>query len=319
MVTIIQAVIAQGLSQKRTCAIFGLATRKFRRWQQPQPPAKPRTAWNALRLPEQQAIIQTAWQEQFLGKPASHIFVHGHDSAQFFASLSTVYRVLHTEKLVKPKPRTKKAGSYISVHALLDEGFSLLCYDATQFVTDTGIIVWAIPVLLLPTRYLICVGHSLQSVSATDLTKTVAQAHALLPQLAQGNLVAHSDRGSPMKAAATKRFVKELLGAPIHYGRPQTPDDEAWIEALIKTFKYHREAPLSFPQVADVIQWFNRFPEIYNNEPHSSLSYVTPAQAFAGRKEAILAQRKRNLLVARTMRHAAWKLQRTKSLQVQQK
>ena len=37
-----------------------------------------------------------------------------------------------------------------------------------------------------------------------------------------------------MKAAYTQKIIKELLGAPVHYGRPHTPDDEAWIESLIR-------------------------------------------------------------------------------------
>ena len=110
-----------------------------------------------------------------------------------------------------------------------------------------------------------------------------------------------------MKARVTKELVKELLGAPIHFGRPHTPDDEGWIEALIKNLKYHREAPQSFKIVDDVLQWLSRFPDIYNNDPHSSLSYVTPLQALQGQKEVILNQRKQNLEAARALRYTAWK------------
>lgn len=56
-----------------------------------------------------------------------------------------------------------------------------------------------------------------------------------------------------MKACATRISIKDLLGAPVHYGRPHTPDDQAWIEAFIKTLKYHRERPLSFHLVDDVV------------------------------------------------------------------
>lgn len=110
-----------------------------------------------------------------------------------------------------------------------------------------------------------------------------------------------------MKAIRTKNIVKELLGAPVHYGRPHTPDDEAWIEAFIKTLKYHREVPASFATVDDVVQWLTRFPDIYNNDPHSSLDYVTPLQALSGLKEVILNQRKQNLIAARRLRYAHWK------------
>ena len=111
-----------------------------------------------------------------------------------------------------------------------------------------------------------------------------------------------------MKARATKEFVKELLGAPVHFGRPHTPDDQAWIEAFIKTLKYHREAPESFKLVDDILAWLNRFPAIYNNDPHSSLGYVTPLEAMSGQKEVILNQRKQNLAAARTLRYTNWQM-----------
>lgn len=80
-------------------------------------------------------------------------------------------------------------------------------------------------------------------------------AHSM-PEHLHEKLLAHSDRGSAMKASLTKNVVKELLGAPVHYGRPHTPDDQAWIEAFIKTLKYHREAPESFATVDDIVRWF---------------------------------------------------------------
>ena len=114
-----------------------------------------------------------------------------------------------------------------------------------------------------------------------------------------------------MKASSTKETIKELLGAPVHFGRPHTPDDQAWIEAFIRTLKHHRNAPQSFKLVDDVVQWLTRAPDIYNNDPHSSLSYVTPLQALSGQKEVILNQRKQNLAAARVLRYNAWKSSRS--------
>ena len=305
MVQAIQETISKGLSQQRACFLFGLSSRKFRRWANPKP-LPPRTAWNKILPEERDSILRTAEDPLFWGKPVSHIFVHGHDSEKYFVSMSTAYRVLKSEKMVHPRERRKRGGAYVSAHSLLDQGFSLLCYDGTRFVTEHGISVWAIPVMILPYRYLLHIGYSLNGVSSADLVRTVSTALALLPDSLELNLIAHSDRGSAMKAVKTRITVKDLLGAPIHYGRPHTPDDQAWIEAFIKTLKYHRERPLTFKIVDDVVTWLDLFPEIYNNDPHSSLKYVTPLQAISGQQEVILSQRKQNLLAARNLRHAAW-------------
>lgn len=309
MVNVINESIGQGLTQKRACNIFGIAPRKFRRWANPKP-LKPRAAWNKVLAHEREAIEAAAWTPELIGKPVSHIFVHGHASGRFFTSLSTVYRVLKDKNMVEPRKSWHRNTPYVNAHSLLDEGFSLLCYDGTQFRTDSGIITWAIPVVILPQRYLLHIGHAINGISAGDLTQTVKEAYALLPEHLSTKMLAHSDRGSAMKASSTQRVIKELLGAPVHFGRPHTPDDQAWIEAFIKTLKYHRDAPRSFKLVDDILQWLNRFPDIYNNDPHSSLSYVTPLQALSGQKEVILNQRKQNLAAARMLRYNAWKISR---------
>jgi len=309
MITIINDAIIQGLTQKLACRIFGLLPRKFRRWENPKP-VKPRTAWNKTLENERDAIEAAAWQPELIGKPVSHVFVYGHNTGKFFASLSTVYHTLKAKNMVEPRKSWHRNTPYVNAHALLDEGFSLLCYDGTQFKTNTGIIVWAIPVMILPQRYLLHIGHSINGISSSDLTRSIKEAYALLPEYLTTKLLAHSDRGSAMKASLTRQVLKELTGAPVHFGRPHTPDDQAWIEAFIKTLKYHRDVPGSFKLVDDILCWLNRFPDIYNNDPHSSLSYVTPLQALSGQKEVILNTRKQNLDTARALRYTAWKANR---------
>ena len=280
MVTVINKAVAGSLTQKQACGIFGIPPRKFRRWLNPKQ-IQPRSAWNKILPHERDAIEAAAWEPDLIGKPISHIFVHGHNSGKFSASLSTVYKVLKEKNLVQPLNRKPRTTSYVSAHALLDEGFSLLCYDGTQFKTTSGIIVWAIPVMILPQRYLLHIGHSINGIPSGALTRSVKEAYALLPEHLTKKLVAHSDRGSAMKASSTKQTIKELLGAPVHYGRPHTPDDQAWIEAFIKTLKYHRDAPRSFNLVDDIIQWLNRVPDIYNNDPHKLLELRYPASGAA--------------------------------------
>lgn len=302
---IIKESIAKGLSQKQACETFGITPRKFRRWANPKP-LKKRVAWDKLLAHERQVIEDAAWSPELLGKPISHIFVHGHESGRFYASLSTVYRTLKDKNLVKPMQYRRKSPAYVSAHALLDEGFSLLCYDGTQFRTTCGVNVWAIPVMILPQRYLLHIGYSLNSICTADLTRAVKEAHALIPEHLVGKVLAHSDRGSAMKSHTTKDTIKELLGAPVHFGRPHTPDDQAWIESFIKTLKYHRDVPQSFTTVADIVRWLECFPDIYNNDPHSTLGYVTPLQTLSGQREVILNQRKKNLALARLLRYTAW-------------
>lgn len=96
MVNIIKEAINSGLTQNQACLTFGLSPRKFRRWANPKP-VKPRTAWNKILPQEHEAIKNAVYVPELLDKPLSHVFVHGHDTGKFFASLSTVFRVLKSE------------------------------------------------------------------------------------------------------------------------------------------------------------------------------------------------------------------------------
>lgn len=305
VVSIIQEVINCDVQQNKACQIFGIVPRKFRRWRK-EKDSGGRIAWNKLAQQEQKAIINAAYEPELLGKPISHIYVWGNENKHFYASMSSVYNVLSKANLVKPVEKRRNRQTYVSIHELMDAGFSILCYDGTEFKTESGLIVWGVPVLLLPSRYVLNVGYAIGSLSAVDLVRIVQESIENIPERIWKILLAHSDRGSAMKAKRTKKSIEDDLGIPIHFGRPHTPEDQAWIEALIKTLKYHRETPSSFIQVADIVGWFKKFPGIYNNEPHSSLKYVTPAQALAGKMEVILKQRKNNLLEARKRRLALY-------------
>ncbi|HEO63871.1 MAG TPA: hypothetical protein ENN78_01210 [Candidatus Omnitrophica bacterium] len=130
MVNIIKESIAEGVGQKTACEIFEIHPRKFRRWAHSKP-VKPRTAWNKTLAHERDAIEAAAWTPELIGKPVSHIFIYGHESGKFFASLSTVYRTLKSKNMVEPRKHWHRTTPYVSAHSLLDEGFSLLCYDGT--------------------------------------------------------------------------------------------------------------------------------------------------------------------------------------------
>lgn len=304
--TAIKEAVLTGFTQKKACSLFDIDPRKLRRWANPKD-KKPKAACNKLLSHEAEAIVRSAFIPENIGKPLSHIYVYGHNSGAFYASLSTVYRYLKAQDLVKPFQPKRKNPVHVSAFDLLDAGFSLLTYDGTCFKTESGITVWAIPVLLLPCRYLLHVGHSLRGVKSADLRKAVAQAVLELPDDFLDKIIGFSDRGSAMKAQKTVDFLEKDLKIPVRYGRPNTPDDEPWIEALNKTSKYHRDAPAVYPTVSDVLDWLVKFKTLYNNDPHSALKYVTPAEAFTGKMEVILSQRKNNLIAANMRRLEAYR------------
>ena len=234
VVTAIKEAISSGFKQKRACEIFDIKVRKYRRWCIPRV-KKERKAWNKLQSEEIDIIQNSAFLPELMGKPLCHTFVYGHNTKAFFASMSSVFRYLKEKDLVKPFCPKRRIGKHVSAHDLLDQGFSLLTYDGTAIRTETGVTVWAIPVLLLPCRYLLHVGYSITGVGADDLTKALQEGINFIPEALFGKLRSFSDRGSAMTADKFRNFMIRKMGIPVYYGRPHTPDDEGWMRLLTKT------------------------------------------------------------------------------------
>jgi transposase InsO family protein len=118
-------------------------------------------------------------------------------------------------------------------------------------------------------------------------------------------LLALSDNGPQMTSTPTKAF---LAGARIatHFGRPGTPNDQAWIESLfghVKTEHPHLEKivdPGELERELDRVQAFHNTVRL-----HQGLGYVTPEDEHTGRGAAIRAARRAGLQAAHEARVAA--------------
>ncbi len=118
-------------------------------------------------------------------------------------------------------------------------------------------------------------------------------------------LLALSDNGPQMTSKSTKAF---LAGARIatHFGRPGTPNDQAWIESLfghVKTEHPHLE---KITDPGELEAELDRIQPFYNTiRLHQGLGYVTPDDEHTGRGAAIRAARRAGLQRAHQARVAA--------------
>jgi len=118
-------------------------------------------------------------------------------------------------------------------------------------------------------------------------------------------LLALSDNGPQMTSPSTKAL---LAGARIatHFGRPGTPNDQAWIESLfghVKTEHPHLE---KIKDSGELERELDRIRPFYNTiRLHQGLGYVTPEDEHYGRGAAIRAARHVGLQRAHEARLAA--------------
>ena len=107
-----------------------------------------------------------------------------------------------------------------------------------------------------------------------------------------------------MTSKATAVF---LAGARIaqHFGRPSTPNDQAWIESFFGHLKGEFPHLEKITDPGDLEAELDRLREHYNTvRLHEGIGYVTPDDEHQGRGQSIRDARTRGLQQARQQRVA---------------
>jgi transposase InsO family protein len=118
-------------------------------------------------------------------------------------------------------------------------------------------------------------------------------------------LLALSDNGPQMTSKATAAF---MAGARIarHFGRPGTPNDQAWIESLFGHIKMEHPHLAKIRDPGELGAELEHVREFYNTvRLHQGIGYVTPDDEHHGRGSAIRAARRAGLTQAHQARVAA--------------
>jgi hypothetical protein len=114
-----------------------------------------------------------------------------------------------------------------------------------------------------------------------------------------------SDNGSQMTSSQTAQFMA-IARIAQHFGRPGTPNDQAWIESFFGHIK--AENP-HLDQIADPAQTRRELAHLRNQyntvRLHQAIGYVTPDDEHHGKGPAIRKARADGLAKARANRIAA--------------
>ena len=289
-------------SIRSACEVIRLNFRRYYRWQHMRPSVV-KTAWNRITPKEEAAIFEAGSDERLCDFRAAGLMVYGHDAGKFHCSVSTVQRVLIRNCLQAPYTvPMRKRPVKPDIRSLMNEPKKIFSYDATEFyLTPSRLRVVVIAILDLGSRQFIHYGVRVTSFTQQDVMDIWDEA-LWKEGIDSKQLTALSDRGGQMKGSRTKAHLIGKWDIRLEFARPYTPDDNAWIEALIKYMKYHPACPDDFETVQDVINWVEKFYGLYNDHPHSALGYVRPNDEHAGLGNTIRTQRKENLLSARKAR-----------------
>ena len=152
------------------------------------------------------------------------------------------------------------------------------------------------------------VGWSVHSSELSEHAACLIKQACIDEQVSEGQLILHSDNGSPMKGASMLAMLYDL-GVMSSYSRPSVSNDNPFSESLFKTLKYHTTFPevSLFASIEHARAWSERFVVWYNCEHlHSGLKYITPEQRHTGQASTIMENRKQIYERAKKQHPARW-------------
>jgi putative transposase len=313
-----------GVSARCSCAILAISHRRVVRWQAhvrqgvglADLTPGPRAALHRLRPEEIECITVMAQSQEYVDLSHRILAVTAWDQGRFFASFSTVYRVLKAGNLMTARgPGGAHNGHALApVRKVLTGPNQRWCWDISYLLTfEKGMYLYL---------YLLLDEFSRKAVQwRISWAQTAAEARLLLEGgLGQENILdlpedqrpeLLNDRGRQMKAKPIRQLC-EAHQMPHLFARPRTPNDNPFIESAFSTVKRAPEYPGQFRDDAQAVAYFEGYFDWYNHDhDHSALDYVTPQQAHEGLRGKIVKRRLSQHRAQRLRRRAENQQQKT--------
>jgi putative transposase len=318
-----------GWSLRRSAGVLGIEHTRLLRWVTRAAAGRladakpgPDVPVHALLDWEREAILKLAddWAE--IDRSHRKLAHRGSRLDLVHVSESTVWRVLVAAGIVLPttaarEPRVKTPWPD---WAELVPGV-IWIYDFTHFRASRRCAVAVLDVvsrLWLSTVVSAEESSTQVEVAFTDALITDGKAHLLDAQLLEELhagvvpdnderlpvLLAISDNGPQMTSKATAVF---MAGARIaqHFGRPSTPNDQAWVESFFGHLKGEYPHLEKIKDAGELEHELDRCRVHYNTlRLHEGIGYVTPDDEHHGRGQAIRAARRAGLSAAHQQRVA---------------
>lgn len=318
-----------GWSQRRAGATLGLDHARVLRWQSRAAAGRledarpgPDEALHALLESEREAILMVAEQWGEIDRSHRKLAHRGSRLGLFYAAESTVLRVLRAADLHLPgvPQRERRPGRPWPQWAELVPGV-IYIYDFTHFTAAGRCVVAVLDVV---SRYwLATVVSAEESSTQVELAFTRALIADGKENLLDGDLreelscgivpdndervpvlLAVSDNGPQMTSKATAVFMAVTRIAQ-HFGRPGTPNDQAWIESFFGHLKPEFPHLEKITDPGELEAELDRLRVHYNTvRLHEGIGYVTPEDEHYGRGQRIRAARRAGLAQAHRTRIA---------------
>ena len=298
--------------QSLACEVIGISCKTFQRWSiedncQDKRINHGMAPTNKLSDIEVQRVISVSNEPEYSDLPPGQIVPKLADKGLYIASESTFHRILKANKQLKHRNKSKPSKKRYKPRALVaTKPNQIYTWDITYLPTSIkGVFFYLYLVLDVYSRKIVGwqVHHQELSELAADLMTDICRREKVSP----GQVILHSDNGSPMKGATMLATLQELGVVP-SFSRPLVSNDNPYSESLFRTLKYRPSYPdKAFADIESARQWVADFSVWYNDDHlHSGIKYVTPNQRHKGEDVEILIKRKKVYSQAKVLNPQRW-------------
>jgi putative transposase len=301
-----------GARRWRACQVISLQERTLQRWEKERDCADKRTMRvyapsNKLSELERLSVLRCANSEEFKALAPSQIVPRLANQGIYLASESSFYRILRASKQLTHRGVERPAQKRHKPRALSATAPNqIYSWDISYLPTTVkGVFFYLYMFMDIYSRKI--VGWQIYEHESSERASEMMIDICRKEGVKQGQVVLHSDNGSPMKGA-TMLATLQSLGIMPSLSRPSVSNDNPYSEALFRTVKYRPQYPCKpFESIAKARQWAEEIVQWYNHEHlHSAIRYVTPHERHSGQDKAILANRAVVYQTARAMNPERW-------------
>ena len=281
-----------------TCVAMGLARATYYRTIRPRyGPHCRRTPSRALSKQERQGTLTVLHEPRFVDRAPAEVYATLLDEGQYLCSERTMYRILAESQEVCERRDQLRHPSYRKPELLATAPNQVWSWDITKLLGPVKWTYFYLYVILdIFSRYV--PGWLLAREENSTLAKRLIEQTCQKQGILSGQLIIHSDRGSPMTSKPVALMLSDL-GVTKSLSRPQVSNDNPYSEAQFKTLKYRPGFPDRFGSVEDGRAHCREFFPWYNTEHrHSGIGMMTPEAVHYGRASEITAARQQTLFGA---------------------
>ena len=233
----------------------------------PTPVPTPRSPHpSSLTTFEQNQVMAELTSDRFCYVAVPQVHATLLDEGHYLCSVSTMYRLLSANEMLKERRRLTPKAHYPRPELLATGPNQVWSWDITKL---KGPVKWSYYYLyvIMDIFSRMVVGWLVAERERSDIARDLIEECCIRQGIQMDQLTLHADRGSSMQSKPVAHLLADL-GVTKSHSRPYVSDDNPFSESNFKTLKYRPDFPDRFGSIEHSRNFCRDFFPWYNNEHH---------------------------------------------------